>query len=323
MSIIKLENLYHQFGKLTVLNDLTLNLEKGEVLGLFGHNGAGKTTTMKIILGLLKPSSGNVSIFGQDPALSSFTHHRYRLGFLPENVSFYQQLTGLEVLTFFAKLKKVPLARCRSLLEQVGLGEAYSRKVKTYSKGMRQRLGLAQAILTEPSLLLLDEPTVGLDPIATQDFYSIVDDLRSNDCAIILCSHVLPGVEKHVDKVAVLSKGSLTAYGSIQQLREQTTLTTHINFSGCFDIEHISKNLGVDVIAYDNGTFGVNIQPEDKLSTIKNLLAQPGIQNVDTFPPNLEQLYRHFVTAPKTQLKTCHSGEKIHKDKEQKIRSQT
>jgi len=295
MSIIQLENISHQFGNLSVLDSLSLNLNKGEVLGLFGHNGAGKTTSMKMILGLLEPTQGTIKVFGESPCSSNFNHFRYQIGFLPENVSFYQELTGLEVLQFFAKLKKVSLTRCEQLLQKVGLSDAASRKVKTYSKGMKQRLGLAQAILTEPSLLLLDEPTVGLDPIATQEFYDIVDHLKNNGCSIILCSHVLPGVEKHIDKVAILSKGQLAAFGSIQDLRKQTPLATRINFSGCFDIEKLSNKLGIAITSEDDGNFSIQISSQDKLNIVKTLLAQPGINNLDTVPPSLEQLYRHFV----------------------------
>ena len=296
MSIIKLENISQKFGELSVLDSLNLNLEKGEVLGLFGHNGAGKTTSMKMILGLLQPTSGTVRVFGQDPFLSDFNHYRYRIGFLPENVSFYQQLTGLEVLSFFAKLKRVSKSRCLELLKQVGLIDASGRKVKTYSKGMKQRLGLAQAILTEPSLLLLDEPTVGLDPIATQEFYEIVDKLKSNGCSIILCSHVLPGVEKHIDKAAILSKGQLAAFGSIQKLREQTPLPTKIRFSGCFDINELEKKIHTSISNLDCGEFELSICAEKKLQIVKHLLSQPGIQDLDTVPPSLEQLYKHFIT---------------------------
>ena len=294
MSIIKLEKVAKSFAKMSVLNSLDLELGKGQVLGLLGHNGAGKTTTMKMILGLLKPSSGEVRVFGQDPALASFSHYRYQIGFLPENVSFYQQLTGLEVLFFFAKLKRVSKQRCIELLEQVGLAEAANRKVKNYSKGMKQRLGLAQAILTEPSLLLLDEPTVGLDPIATQDFYGIVDRMKKNGCSIILCSHVLPGIEKHLDKVAILSKGNLVAHGSIPTLREQTKLPTRVSFSGYFDLQNLENQLDKKITNLD-GQFSIETSESEKLSIMGKLLTQPGIQNIDTFPANLEQLYYHFI----------------------------
>lgn len=314
MSVVQLNNVKKKFGHLSILKGLELSLGKGEILGLFGHNGAGKTTTMKMILGLIEPTAGEVKVFGQNPFDSNFSHYRYQLGFLPENVSFYQQLTGLEVLQFFAKLKKVPKARCNELLQQVGLNEAGTRKVKTYSKGMKQRLGLAQAILTEPSLLLLDEPTVGLDPIATQEFYQLVDALRHNGCSIILCSHVLPGVEKHIDKAAILSKGELSAYGSIETLRNQAHLSTEIIFSGCFDIEMLTQKMNNTIVNMEDGNFKIEVNNQQKLEAIRLLMQQPGLSDLNTIPPNLEQLYRFFIekkpTAPAVNVTTNSSSSK-------------
>lgn len=297
MSVVEITQIKKDFGHLPVLKGFDLSLEAGEVLGLFGHNGAGKTTSMKLILGLLKPSAGEVKVFGQDPCHADFSHHRYQLGFLPENVSFYPQLTGFEVLHFFARLKKVTKKRCLDLLDQVGLIEASGRKVKTYSKGMKQRLGLAQALLTEPSLLLLDEPTVGLDPIATQEFYRIVDQLKSKGCSLLLCSHVLPGVERHIDKAAILNQGQLNAFGSMSELRQQARLLTQIRFKGCFNLDELAKRLGHPLYRLDDGHLALDIEQHQKLAVIERLMAQPGLQDLDTRPPSLEQLYRHFIEA--------------------------
>ncbi len=295
MSIVELNQLSKRYDGLTVVNELNLNLEKGEVLGLFGHNGAGKTTTMKMILGLIEPDAGEVRVFGNDPFDTAFGHHRFQLGFLPENVAFYQQLSGLEVLQFFARLKKVSTGRCKELLHQVGLEPAAGRKVKTYSKGMRQRLGLAQALLTEPSLLLLDEPTVGLDPIATQEFYVIVDELKNKGCSIMLCSHVLPGVEKHIDRAAILARGSLCAYGSLEELRRDTPLKTGIRVTGCFELEQLGKQLGCTVTARDDGGLEISVEASRKLEVMRRLMEQPGLKDIDTTPPSLEQLYRYYI----------------------------
>ena len=206
-----------------------MNLNEGEVLGLFGHNGAGKTTMMKLILGVISPSRGKVEVMGMAPDSKEAWHCRSKVGYLPENVSFYDQLTGFEVLTYFAKLKgftnQAAKKQVTDLLEQVGITHAMKRQVKTYSKGMRQRLGLAQAFIGQPKLLLLDEPTVGLDPIATRDFYNTVDQLKSNGSSVILCSHVLPGVEQHIDRAMIMSTGQLLAMGTLSELRQQAAFT--------------------------------------------------------------------------------------------------
>lgn len=204
MNVVEIEGVSQRYGDVAVLHGLDLTLAQGEVLGLFGHNGAGKTTTMKLILGLLQASSGQVRVFGRGP---SDPDVRRMLGYLPENVMFYPQLSGLETLQHFARLKGAAPEQVERLLEEVGLAGAAKRRVRTYSKGMRQRLGLAQALLGQPRLLLLDEPTVGLDPIATQDLYQLLDRLRWQGTSIILCSHVLPGVEAHINRAAILTRG--------------------------------------------------------------------------------------------------------------------
>ena len=298
MSVVQLENVKKNFDGVAAIKSLSLNIEEGEVLGLFGHNGAGKTTTMKLILGLLEPSEGTVSVFGHAPTSSHFSDYRYRLGFLPENVSFYQQLSGKEVLTYFAKLKKVSKGRVYQLLDEVGLSHAANRKVKTYSKGMKQRLGLAQALLTEPKLLLLDEPTVGLDPIATQDFYLMVDQLKKSGCSVILCSHVLPGVEKHIDRAAILGNGQLQALGTLSDLRKQAELPLKIQIQGelnqdiiCSELENSGSNIRV----LNDRTLEVNALESQKVHILREIMKHPGISDIDIQTPSLEQLYRYFV----------------------------
>lgn len=298
MSVVQLDQVKKNFGGVAAIKMLSLTIDEGEVLGLFGHNGAGKTTTMKLILGLLQPTEGSVSVFGRSPTSAHFSDYRYRLGFLPENVSFYQQLTGKEVLTYFAKLKKVNKSRINQLLEEVGLSHAQNRKVKTYSKGMKQRLGLAQALLTEPRLLLLDEPTVGLDPIATQDFYGMVDQLKKSGCSVILCSHVLPGVEKHIDRAAILGGGQLQALGTLADLRAQAELPIKIQINGELNQDILCsefENKVTRINQTDGQALELLTTHTDKMQVLREIMKHPGISDIDVHTPSLEQIYRYFV----------------------------
>ncbi|MCQ2043918.1 Cu-processing system ATP-binding protein [Stutzerimonas kunmingensis] len=295
MNAVEIQGVSQRYGSMTVLHDLNLNLGEGEVLGLFGHNGAGKTTSMKLILGLLAPSEGQVKVLGRAP---NDPQVRRQLGYLPENVTFYPQLSGRETLRHFARLKGAALSQVDELLEQVGLAHAADRRVKTYSKGMRQRLGLAQALLGEPKLLLLDEPTVGLDPIATQDLYLLIDRLRQRGTSIILCSHVLPGVEAHINRAAILAKGRLQAVGSLSQLRAEAGLPVRIRASGVSerdswlqrwtDAGHSARGLSessLEVIAV-NG---------HKLVLLRQLLGESEPEDIEIHQPSLEDLYRYYM----------------------------
>ncbi|MEX5448061.1 ABC transporter ATP-binding protein [Stutzerimonas stutzeri] len=295
MNAVEIQGVSQRYGSMTVLHDLNLNLGEGEVLGLFGHNGAGKTTSMKLILGLLAPSEGQVKVLGRAP---NDPQVRRQLGYLPENVTFYPQLSGRETLRHFARLKGAALGQVDELFEQVGLAHAADRRVKTYSKGMRQRLGLAQALLGEPRLLLLDEPTVGLDPIATQDLYQLIDRLRQRGTSIILCSHVLPGVEAHINRAAILAKGRLQAVGSLSQLRAEAGLPVRIRASGISerdswlqrwtDAGHSARGLSetsLEVVAI-NG---------HKLVLLRQLLGESEPEDIEIHQPSLEDLYRYYM----------------------------
>jgi len=295
MNAVEIQGVSQRYGSMTVLHDLNLNLGEGEVLGLFGHNGAGKTTSMKLILGLLSPSEGQVKVLGRAP---NDPQVRRQLGYLPENVTFYPQLSGREPLRHFARLKGAAQSQVDELLEQVGLAHAADRRVKTYSKGMRQRLGLAQALLGEPRLLLLDEPTVGLDPIATQDLYQLIDRLRQRGTSIILCSHVLPGVEAHINRAAILAKGRLQAVGSLSQLRAEAGLPVRIRASGISerdswlqrwtDAGHSARGLSetsLEVVAI-NG---------HKLVLLRQLLGESEPEDIEIHQPSLEDLYRYYM----------------------------
>ena len=294
------------YGQIDVLSSISMSLNEGEVLGLFGHNGAGKTTMMKLILGVISPSKGKVEVMGMAPDSKEAWHCRSKVGYLPENVSFYDQLTGLEVLTYFAKLKGFSKKQAIDLLEQVGITYAMKRQVKTYSKGMRQRLGLAQAFIGEPKLLLLDEPTVGLDPIATRDFYKTVDQLKSNGSSVILCSHVLPGVEQHIDRAMILSTGQLLAMGTLSELRQQASLPVVIKPSGLNG--SVAKDSKLNTFLTQSCQNTLMVPEHEKLAVLKLLLSLEGLDDIHIESANLEQVYQHFLEKHEQQLQQRTQG---------------
>ena len=291
--IVSLVDAGKSYAQLDALQAMTMTLGEGEVLGLFGHNGAGKTTMMKLILGVISPTRGQVEVMGMAPDSKEAWHCRSKVGYLPENVSFYEQLTGLEVLAYFAKLKGFSKKEAVALLEQVGITYAMKRQVKTYSKGMRQRLGLAQAFIGEPKLLLLDEPTVGLDPIATRDFYRTVDQLKSNGSSVILCSHVLPGVEQHIDRAMILSSGQLLAMGTLSELRQQAALPVTIKPSGLNGT--VAANTKLNGFLSSSCQQTLMVPEHEKLMVLKELLSLDGLNDIDVEAANLEQVYQHFL----------------------------
>ena len=291
-AVVSLDNVSKHYKELKALSGVNLQLAQGEVLGLFGHNGAGKTTMMKLILGVVSPEFGKVSVMGMQPDDKSAWHMRAKMGYLPENVMFYEQLTGLEVLTYFSKLKGKNKAHAKQLLEQVGISHAQNRPVKTYSKGMRQRLGLAQAFIGEPKLLLLDEPTVGLDPNATAEFYRSVDELKTQGTSVILCSHVLPGVEQHIDRAMIISGGKTLALGTIAQLRSQANLPVKIKHQG-LNSDIASDSLLAGFIHEEDSLL---VPEHEKINVLRQLLSNQSLTDVAVESANLEQVYQYYLS---------------------------
>jgi ABC-2 type transport system ATP-binding protein len=205
--------------RLVAVHDLNLRVEAGEVYGLLGPNGSGKSTTLKIILGLVTPTSGTTEIFGRD---SNRVDSRETVGFLPENPYFYKYLSGAETLRFFGRLcglrGRQLQQRVEELLELVGLTKARNRRLGTYSKGMLQRIGLAQALINEPKLIVLDEPTAGVDPAGSREIRDLIVDLRRRGITILLSSHLLAQVQEICDRVSILANGRLVREGRLEEL---------------------------------------------------------------------------------------------------------
>jgi ABC-2 type transport system ATP-binding protein len=225
MPVLKTENLTKTFrrnwrrGKFTALDNLSIEVEEGEIFGFLGPNGAGKTTTIKILLRLLKPTSGNAYILDTDLHDSPT---RLRVGYMPENPYFYRFLTGEEFLKFYARLNRIiPSERTRridELLELVGMKHARTVPLKEYSKGMTQRIGLAQALMHDPKLVLLDEPMTGLDPIGRKEIRDLIYRMKDQGRTIFFCSHILSDVQDICSRVAILHHGKLLKCGYMDDL---------------------------------------------------------------------------------------------------------
>ena len=210
---------FHPARGVVAVRDLDLRVEAGEVFGLLGPNGSGKSTTLKIILGLVSPTRGRTEIFGRD---STLVESREEVGFLPENPYFYKYLTGEETLRFFGRLcglGGVSLkSRINELLELVGLTSARKRRLGTYSKGMLQRIGLAQSLIHDPKLVVLDEPTAGVDPAGSREIRDLILDLRRRGITVLLSSHLLAQAQEICDRVGILAEGVLVREGRLQEL---------------------------------------------------------------------------------------------------------
>lgn len=289
-AVVELNQVCQHYGKFQVLHDISWNLQPGEIMGLFGHNGAGKTTTVRLILGLIRHSSGELKVLGGQAHDAKV---RQQIGFLPENVMFYPQLTGLETLQHFARLKGAPIGQVEQLLDQVGLTAASGQRVKAYSKGMRQRLGLAQALLGDPKLLIMDEPTVGLDPIATQSLYRLMEKLRNEGTSIIICSHVLPGVESYIDKAVVMARGHLEIVGNLYELREHAGLPVYIRVRGLNGRELAHPAIDSRSQLHD-GWEELGVRPDARLEIVGQLLQQQPL-DLEVRPPSLEDLYCYYT----------------------------
>ena len=229
IEIRNLSKIYRDFWgrkKVQAVKSLSMDVQKGEVFGLLGPNGSGKTTTMKMLLGLLFPTSGEMTILGKS---ASDVSKNEKIGYLPEESYLYRFLNADETLDFYGRLFNMSAAdrirRSDELIEMVGLGKARRRQLKEYSKGMTRRIGLAQALINDPELVILDEPTSGLDPIGTREMKDLIIDLKARGKTVIMCSHLLADVEDVCDRIAVLHQGELKELGRVEELLRVTGVT--------------------------------------------------------------------------------------------------
>lgn len=279
------------FGSVRALQNVSIAMEPGERLALLGHNGAGKTTLFRLILGFAGADSGLIDISGNRPGSEGA---RQSVSYLPENVTFPKLLTGREILNFYLRLKRISTGLTDVLLDRVGLADAADRYAGTYSKGMRQRLGLAQALAGKPILILLDEPTSGLDPLSRQQFYSLVDEAAASGSAVVLSSHGLSELEAKTDRVAILNRGEVVADAPLDELQTASKAPLRIRVRARPDsVMEVSKQLGGRRI---NGqSVELTCPVPEKMAQLAAISALgPMVTDFDVSQPSLDDVYRHY-----------------------------
>jgi len=281
-----------------VLHGVTFQVREGEIFGFVGPNGAGKTTTLKILMGLIRPTDGSASILGCDVAESEF---RDRIGFLPENPYFYPFLTAREILDFYARLSGVESgrrdARVDELLEVVNLSYAADARLRTYSKGMLQRVGVAQALINDPEVVFFDEPMSGLDPIGRKEIRDVILSLRAAGKTIFMTTHILHDVEMICDRVAIIVKGAIRHQGCIEDFLPNSTVSTDI----------VLSRLSADAAATLEEKFSVEMRGlgerieltvlEKQVSEVLEVALASGAQVISVTPhrSSLEEVFMNAV----------------------------
>lgn len=306
MAAIQIENLEKWYSNLLferedapALKGLSLEVREGETFGFLGPNGAGKTTTILLLLNLIRPTSGRALLFGE-PVTDSRIHHR--LGYLPESVNLHDYYTGHGLLEFYATLLNVPVERrgprIAELLKLLRLEDAAYKSVSKYSKGMLQRLGFAQAMLHDPDLLILDEPTASLDPVGRKEFRDILVELKRRGKTIFISSHILSEVESVCDRVAILQKGELKRVGTLQELSSaRSTRLVLKNVPGAV-LEALASTSAE--VAVSRGEITVKCGDAATQSLIEDLLHRHGIQpeRVEAETQSLEDIFFSTIEAP-------------------------
>ncbi|HEX3727333.1 MAG TPA: ABC transporter ATP-binding protein [Pirellulales bacterium] len=276
-----LSKVYRDFWgrqKVRALKALDLEIRQGEVFGLLGPNGSGKTTTIKLLLGLLFPTSGQALVFGRD---ATDVSKNERLGYLPEESYLYRFLNAEETLDFYGRLFDIPAAvrkrRAAELISMVGLDRAKKRQLREYSKGMARRIGLAQALINDPELIMLDEPTSGLDPIGTREIKDLILRLKDQGKTVLMSSHLLADVEDVCDRIAILHEGELKELGRVDSLlkvRDETQIRARgLSAAAQAEVREVIERHHGDVLAMDNPTTTLE---ELFLAIVRDSEARPG-----------------------------------------------
>ncbi|MCK9381627.1 MAG: ABC transporter ATP-binding protein [Sulfuritalea sp.] len=302
-SLIDIRGVHKRYGEVRAVDGVDLQVVAGEVFGLIGHNGAGKTTLFKMMLGLLPATTGAIHIGGEAVRGAGFREVRRSIGYLPESLALYDNLSGLETLRFFARLKGIDVAGCPAMLAKVGLAAAADQRVRGYSKGMRQRLGFAQALLGSPRLLFLDEPTNGLDPQGIQEFYQILRELRDRGVTVVLTSHILAEIQQRVDRLALMRNGRIQALGTVQSLREEQDLSLSLRVvlrergvGGEEALRQVLAGQGIEDYQLSNGVARIECSRAGKMALLGALSGLgAAIADIEVHEPSLEDVFLGYT----------------------------
>ncbi|MFQ6015103.1 MAG: ATP-binding cassette domain-containing protein [Anaerolineae bacterium] len=302
--VIETRGLTKHYGDLVAVDALDLTVEQGEVFGVLGPNGSGKTTTILMLLGLTEPTAGSMQVLGFDPVRQPLSV-KARVGYLPEQVGFYDELTARENLIYIAKLNGLrrdeAYKRIDETLQQMGLGEVADRRVATFSRGMRQRLGVAEVLLKRPQFIILDEPTQGLDPEAAREFLTLISDLKAEGITILLSSHLLYQVQTVCDRVGLFHRGRMVLEGTVKGLAQRVlggAYRIHLEADGpAPPLEEALRGLPgvVNVKQSDANTYELearnDLRPEAARAVIK---AGGKLRSLDLEESSLDEIYTRY-----------------------------
>ncbi len=301
MTAIETQGLSKRYGDLVAVDGLDLHVEQGEIFGLLGPNGSGKTTTILMLLGLTEPTSGRVRVLGHDPVREPLSVKR-RVGYLPDTVGFYDDLSGRENLRYTAALNGMRGpgvdARIDEALDSMGLTDAADRPVRTYSRGMKQRLGLADVLLKEPQLVILDEPTLGLDPQAAHEFLGLIRALGDRGLTVLLSSHLLHQVQTVTDRVGLFRKGRMALFGRVPELARPVlggAYRIHLEAEG-EDLEAALGGLpGVLRVRRDGARYLLEAERDLRDDAARAVVRRGGrLLRLDLEEPDLDEVYRAY-----------------------------
>ena len=296
--VIKLENLTKHYGEIVGIQDLSLEVTEGEVFGLLGPNGAGKTTTIRLILDFIRPTSGKASVFGLSPR-SDGTDIRRRVGYLPGDFVTYDHMTGATVTEYFTHLRGADPIKLVTLCERYKLD--LSRKIGQLSKGNKQKIGLVQAFMNDPDLLILDEPTAGLDPLLQYEFQKMIHEEKAQGKTIFMSSHVMSEVEATCDRVGIIREGKLVTIDTVSHLTELSLWTAKITFTQPVPSDTFNNLPGITTDQTDDRTYDLSISGEGSMDSLIKTAAKHPVQIFESQHASLEDAFLKYYSGEEAE----------------------